>query len=339
MEGQMFKLFSTIFGQSGRRQSSYPETLISAAIERALDGTDPRMRILPGYNKTLRDPVIHAIDHVMALVDNLPAAIPATREGREADSALAALFISASRMGEILGNDSSLGDYLRATSPVPDTVTGLLVAQRNEKHGFGYALVDDKVMNDVAQVTVSFDEHRLLDITASEEETRRLLKRRAFDYLLSIALGNVSEQRDEREKLTQQRALLRVKLDILQRGGSSFSRDMGPQDRSVLQARMDEVESQLATLGPAHEVLQRNLSIVAEVLAAAEKHLYIEQKNLRIDMHSILHSDSDTAVPAVALHDVCSSNGRSLTLRLLVIDPAQLPDRPDLAQFLKASSV
>ena len=46
---------------------------------------------------------------------------------------------------------------------------------------------------------------------------------------LSIALAHVSEQRDEREKLTQQRALLRVKLDILQNGGSGFSRPMPPQ--------------------------------------------------------------------------------------------------------------
>lgn len=319
----MFRLLASIFGQSGQRESGYPASLVSAAIERTLDGTDPRMRILPGYQKSLRAPVVHAIDHVMALVDSLPAAVPANAGGRTADGALAALFTSTVRMGEILGLDSTLREFLAASSPAPDNITALLVAQRNEKQGFGYALVDDKLLNDVAQVQVSFDDHRLLDIAASEEDTRRLVRRRAFDYLLSIALAHVTEQRDEREKLTQQRALLRVKLDILQKGGSGFSRDMGPQDRAVLQTRLEDVEQQLAALGPVHDVLQNNLSIVIEVLAAAEQHLRIEPMNLRIDGHGVLHDAADTAVPATLLHDVCDSDGRRLTLRLVSMDPAQ----------------
>jgi hypothetical protein len=198
-------------------------------------------------------------------------------------------------------------------------VTALLVTQRSEKTGFGYALVEDKVVNDVQQTTVSFDAHRFLDPQTSEEETRRFLKRRAFDYLLSIALAHVSEQKDEREKLTQQRALLRCKLDILQKGGSGFSRDMGPQDRNAMQTRLEEIDAQLAALGPVHEVLQSNLAIVAEVLGEAEKHLYMEEKCLRIDKNYLLHNDTDTSTPAITFCDLCDSNGRRVTLMLLTI--------------------
>lgn len=320
----MFKLFSSIFGSTTTQQGiAIPESLLQAAIERALDGTDPRMRILPGYAKTLRKPVTHAIEHVVAIVDSLPAAVPATKEGREINAALGAIFISAARMGEILGTDSSLREYLTsATNPQAD-VTGLLVVERKEKTGFGYALVDDQLMNDVQQTTVSFDEHRLVDLTASEEETRRLLRRRAFDYLLSIALKHVTEQRDEREMLSQQRSLLRVKLDILQKGGSGFSRDMGTQDRAALQARLDEVESQLDALGPVHEVLQNNLAIVASVLGEAEKYFWNEEKNLRIDQHHVLRSDTDTSVPATPLIDACDSDGHRVTLLLLSLTPGR----------------
>jgi hypothetical protein len=319
----MFKLFSSIFGATTTQQGiAIPESLLQAAIERALDGTDPRMRILPGYAKILRAPVMHAIEHVVAMVDALPPPVQASKEGREQSAALSAIFTSATRMDEILSRDSSLRDYLASANPQAD-VTGLLVVERNEKTGFGYALVDDKLMNDVQQTTVSFDEHRLVDLAASEEELRRLLRRRAFDYLLSVALGHVSEQRDEREKLTQQRALLRVKLEILQKGGSGFSRDMGPQDREALQKRLDEVETQLDALGPVHEVLQNNLAIVAEVLSEAEKHFRGEEKNLRIDQHYVLHNDTDTSVPAIPFRDVCDSDGKRATLLLLSIPTGQ----------------
>jgi hypothetical protein len=314
----MFKLFSSIFGIPDNEQDvAIPDSLIKAAIERTLDGTDPRIRILPGYAKALREPVMHAIKHVVAMVDALPSPVQTSKEAREQNPALGAIFISAARMSDILARDNSLREYLTTTSPKPSSAVGLLVVERHEKTGFGYALVDDKLMNDVKQTIVSFDEHRLVDLAASEEETRRLLKRRAFDYLLSIALKHVSEQRDEREKLTQQRALLHVKLDILQKGGSGFSADMSTRDRATLQTRLDEIENQLNALGPVHEVLQNNLAIIASVLSEAEKHFWGEEKCLRLDQHYALHSETDTSVPAISFHDVCGSNERRVTLLLL----------------------
>lgn len=316
----MFKLFASIFGLQDKQQGvAIPDSLIKAAIERALDGTDPRMRILPDYAKVLRKPVIHAVEHVIAMVDALPPAMFASRESRDANPVLQAIFTSAARMGELLCSDSGIRDYLADATHAPDAVNGLLVVERNEKTGFGYALVDDQLMSDVQQTRVSFDNHRMVDLAASEEETRRLVKRRAFDYLLSIALSHVSEQRDEREKLSQQRALLKVKLDILQKGGSGFSSDMGTQDRAALQARLEEVERDLQALGPVHEVLQNNLAIVAETLGNAEKHLWLEAKGLRLDQHDVLRNDTDNAVPAIAFHDVHDSNGRRMTLLLLSI--------------------
>lgn len=315
----MFRLFSSIFGKSDSPlPANISETLLQEGIERVLDSTDPRMRILPDYRRILREPTILAIEHVIALVNQLEAPVPATPEGRAKTPALGVLFTSAGRMQEILALDSTLREYL-AACPANNTTYGLLVAQRTEKTGFGYALVDDKLMNDVQQTTVSFDEHRLLDLTDSEQETRRLLMRRAFDYLLSIALQRVSEQRDEREKLTQQRALLRVKLDILQRGGSGFSRDMGPQDRTALQARLDDVETRLAELGPVHEILQGNLAIVAQVLSEPGRYLWGDTVNLRLDNRFVLHNPDDTNVPVTTLQDLHDSNGRQLTVALLAI--------------------
>jgi hypothetical protein len=60
------KLFQSIFGR-GETHGSYPESLIREAIERAVDGTDNRLRLVTGYQRHLREPVIHAIDYLLAL--------------------------------------------------------------------------------------------------------------------------------------------------------------------------------------------------------------------------------------------------------------------------------
>ena len=44
----MLKLFQSIFGGEAKPGSAWPESLVEAVIERALDGTDPRLRALGG---------------------------------------------------------------------------------------------------------------------------------------------------------------------------------------------------------------------------------------------------------------------------------------------------
>ena len=46
----MLRLFQSIFGKSATK-GSYPESLVKAAIERAVDGTDPWIRAVSGYKK------------------------------------------------------------------------------------------------------------------------------------------------------------------------------------------------------------------------------------------------------------------------------------------------
>lgn len=105
------KLFHSIFGGDDAR-GRYPESLVREAIERAVDGTDARLRALPGYRKHLRAPVIHAIDHVVALVDAISAPLVADRRGYSVESRLAAVFASATAMLDMFGRDTALTSFL-----------------------------------------------------------------------------------------------------------------------------------------------------------------------------------------------------------------------------------
>ena len=72
--------------------------------------------------------------------------------------------------------------------------------------------IDDKFPR--LLVLVPLVQRRLMEPAFEEHECRRLLQRRAFDHLLTVALEHIAEHREERESLTVRRALLRSKLDI-----------------------------------------------------------------------------------------------------------------------------
>lgn len=325
----MLKLFQSIFG-AGEAQGRYPESLVETAIERAVDGTDPRLRAMPGYRKHLRTPVIHAIDHVIALVGTLPAPLPAGRGDYSADPRLMALFASPEHMLETFANDSALREFGRGPAGGSERVTALLLAERVEKHVLGMDLSGEMLRRDVAQVAVNFGSHRLLDPAASEEQTRRQLMRRAFDHLLTLALTCIAEVKGERADLTHQRDLLRRKLSALQRGGWSFEHEpTAPQDPAGLSSELDEIEARLKKLGADTKVLQNHLDIVAGLLSQAERQLWGETITLNLDRMNIQRDAQDPAARQVVLQELHNARGARLVLLLISLLPGELPRRED----------
>jgi hypothetical protein len=324
------KLFQSIFG--GREAvGRYPETLIERAIERAVDGTDSRLRLVPGYRKRLREPVIQAIDHVVALVDGIPATVAAGPGSYRNDVRLAALFASAGEMQQVFARDRALSEYLSGGEGLgAERVTALLMARREEKHIFGMDLVGDQVRREVAQVTVSFSGHHLLEPRIAEEECRRFLKRRAFDHLLALALAQIAESRVERADLTRQRDLLQRKLRTMKRGTLSFDQpDPGEPDAAGLQAELDAVTRQLEALGADADVLRAHLEVVAERLGAAERQVWSGDLNLCLGPMNIQHEPGDPSGRTIVLHELQNARGERGVVLSVAIAPRDLPRRED----------
>ena len=326
----MLKLFQSFFGGDESR-GRYPESLIEEAIERAVDGTDSRLRLLPGYRKRLRRPVIHAIDHVVALVDAIPASLAAGRDDFSSDPRLAALFVSAEQMLEILGRDRAMTSFLKKASAAAERLTALLMAERIEKNVLGMELAGEQVRRDVAQLTVSFRNHRLVDVTDNEAETRRQLRRRAFDHLLSLALARIVEVRDERTGLARQRDVLRHKLLTLERNGWSFEEGEGaPSDPASLQTELAEIESQLESMGSDASVLNTHLDIVVDQLGQAEQLLQLEAVHMRLDSMNIQRGEHDASARDIDLQEIRNARGRSMVLQLVSVIPSELPPQESL---------
>jgi hypothetical protein len=323
----MFDLFQSIF-RGGEQQGQYPESLIEAAIERAVDGTDPRLRALFGYKKNLRPSVIHAIDHVVALVDAIPAPLPAGRRDYNADLRLKALFASADRMREVLVNDAALNEFRGGSGKEAEHVVALLLAEHVEKNVLGMEMAGDLLRRDVAQVSVSFRNHRLIAVTSNEADTRRQLERLAFDHLLTLALTRIADVHGERADLARQRDLLQRKLSALKRGGWSFEAVEGaPPEHEVLIAELQEIETALTKLGTDAGALQGRLDIVADLLGHAEQQLWAEDFVIHLDNMNIRRDAQDASAQRIALQELHNARGASLAMLLVTLAPGELPRR------------
>ena len=326
----MFDLFQSIF-RGGEQQGHYPESLVEAAIERAVDGTDPRLRALLGYKKQLRPPVIHAIDHVVALVDGIPDLLSAGRSDYNADPRLKALFASADRMQEVFCNDVQLNEFRGKSDSGAERVIALLLAERVEKNVLGMDLAGDMLRRDVAQVSVSFRNHRLIEVTGNEADTRRQLERRAFDHLLALALARIAGVHGERADLARQRDLLQRKLGALQRGGWSFEAVEGaPPEHEVLIAELQEIETALTKLGADGSALQGRLDIVADLLSQAEQQLWAEDFVIHLDNMNIRRDAQDASAQRIALQELHSARGTRLMMLLVSLAPGELPRRENV---------
>lgn len=331
----MLHLLQSIFG-GGESRGGYPESLVEMAIERAIDGTDTRLRVLPGFRKALRDPVIHAIDHVVALVDAIPAPLSAGTASYGSDPRLRAMFASPKDMLETFGRDPALGALLASDSVSgASEVSALLLAQRLEKSILGMELVGDQVQREVQQVAVSFAAHRLIDPKPTAVEMRRHLKRRAFDHLLALALGRIAEASAERADLIRERGLLKTKLAALEHGGWSF--DAGQADApeaGKLEAELDSVQQQLDALGTDQTILHAHRDIVAEVLRDAENQLWSQEIRLYLDSMNIQRPPQDQSAREIVLHELHNSRGQCLTLLPVAVTRSEIPPRED---FLAAA--
>ena len=327
----MLKLFQSIFG-SNEKPGQHPESLIEMAIERAVDGTYPRLRALPGYRKRLRDPVIHAIDHAISLVDTLPVPLSAVAAEYSKDPRLPALFVSPEHMREVLGNDNVLGDFRDNHPESGEPITALLLAERKESKTLGVEMDGEIMRRDVAQVSVSFRRHRVVDPANSEDEARRLLKRRAFDHLISLALWRLSDAKGERAELNHQRELLSCKLGVLQKSGWSFESQTGEAGNAdALQAELDKIEEQLAAFSVDERTLSGQIDIISEVLLTAEKQFWVEPVDLHLDRMNIKRDAENPDARPSSFHELHNARGERMVMVIVSLKPGELPQR---AKFL-----
>jgi hypothetical protein len=321
----MFKFLQSIF-KVGQTKGSYPESLVNKAIERAVDGTDPLLRAVLGYKKKLRPAVRVAIDHVISLVDGLPAPKPISLESRGYDPLIRALFISVDEMRKVFGKDRNIADFLRGVSVVPEKITALLVMEKNEKVIYRAEMSGDVVERELPRKHIGFEAHRLIDPSGDEGETRRLLKVRAYDHLVSLALNRITTMKAEREDLKQYRTLFQTKLNILRQAGWGFEAVgyVDGTDISEMEEMIGRIEAQLKERGGADQMLKTYLDILVDVLGRPEEHLWEKKETMILDSMGIRCEQVSSNASELTFNELFNSEGRSLVVLPVALNGGEI---------------
>jgi hypothetical protein len=321
----MLRILQSLFG-FGETSGGYPESIVKMAIERAVDGTDPWLRAITGYRKKLRPAVLKAMDHVVSLVEGLPPPIPVSADAYRFNPELKSFFISTEEIRGVLEKDRNLKDFLRKRENGADTVTALMFMEKKESRVFGAEMDGDRVIRDTPRTMVSFESHRLFDPSPDEGKTRLQLKRRAFDYLIRVALQRISAAKSERKDLERRNALLLSKIDILRRGGWGFNGVDSSQceDVGALEEKLNLIQSQLASLGSDDCLLQTYLDILIDVLGHPEDHLRGGLETMYLDDMGIKREQASQNASELKLYTLHDTNGLCRIARMISLHHEEL---------------
>jgi hypothetical protein len=330
----MLKLLQSIFGVAADDQG-IDEDLIRRATERVLDGTDPRLRAVSRYQKRLRDPVVKAVSHVIALVDAIPLPVEISRRRFAEEPRLRAFFVSADHLQETVSYSDDLQKYLRQTpATTSPSIHCLLTLDRTEKGVLGMALRGDSVSRDVAQTVVNFSNHRLVGFAESEPEMRRELMKRAFDFLIETALANLTMRREQADALDKRQRVLRRKLEAIRAGNWSMSALLTPETArtaehpQVVEAQLADIERELDLMQADTATLEGQLNSVGTTLGAPEQHLRLERTTLTIDaMGVLLEGEAVRRAPVLELDELVGGERRRVMLPGFVLRADLLPRR------------
>ncbi|MCP5425281.1 MAG: hypothetical protein H6970_09460 [Gammaproteobacteria bacterium] len=314
-----FRLLHSIF--TGTRQpGKFDKELMLKAIERVVDGTDPRLRAVSHYRRNLWNGVERAIDFVVAFVNALPPAIVADTRSYLTNPHMRALFASPDHLREILSFSTGMRNYLKQTpAPLPAEIYAGLGAFRVEKKTLGIAMDGEILRRDVPQTSVSFCDHRLVCLTDHEETTRRELMQRGFDYLIATALRLLTTSRVHKTQLEQQqRQLLQQKADLLKKGQVGLETLTTPAitnatDLAAVEQQLQDLENELSQLRADSATLDNHLAKIAATLSEPEKHLQLESVTLTLDPMNIkVPPDSLKVANAMTFNEIVMSEDRRL---------------------------
>ncbi len=333
----MLSLLQSIFGLSDSPQPArLDDKLIELATERVIDGTDPRLRAVTGYRKTLRPAVECAVDYVIGLIDSLPHPIELSRQQFSSDERVRALFVSPDHLSDTLLQSRILQNYLdQRTGLDPENIYALLGVEQREKNILGMELVGEIIRRDVAQVAISFSNHRLVGPVDNEQDSSLELKKRAFDFLIQLALKNIASQRSEQAKAIRQRKLLSDKLQALESAKWAMDSLLDQEqptlaDPRTVEQRIANLESELASIDTDPVTLDYNLEVISECLNAAPQHLQIAPVTLRLSRMGIkIEDDADLNAITLKLDEFTTSDGRKVIAVPVYIPFSEIPPRPD----------
>jgi hypothetical protein len=295
-------LLDWVFGGAPQRKVPPRDDAVAKEIaDRIVAATDKRLRSVSGYEKTLREPALATLAYLRGIADGIPGPIDVNTRAWTDNPQIRALFAKPQDVAATFSRNPGVRDcFARTTEPKCLAVLGLA---RSERQVFAPAQQGDAIRQEVAQTTVSFGDPRIIAPATDPLAVRVELGKRAIDFLALRALAQITAFEQERKELEQERALLRMRLQIAEQSHAGFTDftaapSAAPASRTALAARLKENEKALAAVASTG-LLSRFLDIVRDVLMDPGAHLRLEPQRIALD--AMNYRVADEAAAAVVL--------------------------------------
>lgn len=296
---------------------------LDQAVERAIYQVEPRLKQAGGYPGRYRPSIARAWVHARDLASRIPGPIDLDRQHFIRDPFVHALFGAADDIRRVLCQSPAMQAYLGDPANAGDDVYALLSMRRNEKATFGMETDGALLRRDVAQQQVSFSDHALSCLAATEQAARDLIAWSLLDSLVSRVARLVDDLRQEKKALEQERDELLARL-----------RGAAPERRAALQGQLDERLDRLR-----QAVRRLDLRAMAhhfdDEFTAPQEYVHLRASALRLDAMGVLRRPEETvASQPLTFTDLFGIDRRRLTVLLVRCPRAELPP---LAERLAAA--
>lgn len=333
-----FRFLKSLFSASADATGKYSDKVIAAALERVIDGTDPRLRAVPRYRHKLWEAVEHSVQYTAKLVADLPASVNASYRQFTSTPLLRAAFVSPDHLRETLSFSKHTHDYQQQTpGRLPKELYGLLGVERVEKTMHGIGMQEGIMQREVPRTVINFCNHRFIFPSDSELLARQAVTKRAFDSLIAAALQQLTTVRNRREELEQRQQMLRKKAHAMHCGQIGLGEllaaaPLNQADASTLERQLLDIQEELAALRADSATIGHLLERVIATLQHPEQHLQVERVTLTLDhLNSKVESDTAPATNTLTFHEARFEQ-RRMALFLVRFPSEELLPQPDFFQ-------
>jgi hypothetical protein len=220
---------------------------IQDAIELVLDNSYPKIRLIRGHRKKLRQPVESALNFIAKLIETLPGPLDITSEEALNEVLVKTFFVNTDQLKNTLANDPDLNEFLSRHST--DDFFVLLTMDREVKTIFGSRLQGEIVLRDVALDAVNFSDHKFRVPSATMADLTQSLERGVLQILAHWSLENILEEQSRKEELSQLREEVAAKSEVLaaerQQIVLEWRDDSGMQSYYAAQKLLEKIEDEL----------------------------------------------------------------------------------------------
>lgn len=280
---------------------------IDQTVERVMR-LNPQLKLARRYHAKLAPAVATALKYVVELVESVPAARDANAAAWSHDPYIHAYFVAPEDVAAVISRSRDLRAYFDNNADAPEAFA-VLGMELTERHILGVAVEGDTMRRDVPQTTVSFSDHQVRMCGRTDADLRNEIVQRLLDQLALEGLARIAADKSRREMLERERALLKTRLQLLERQGNGLRAVLGsdaasePGELARLEAQIDENDHNLSSLVLREDALDRALDHLCEVYAQPAPHFYLSTRRLRLDrMNVVLDANSTQAGADLEVH-------------------------------------